>query len=138
MVKALYVEKKPEFANRAKELIKEFRERLQIASLTNIRVINRYLIEDLSDKAFEEARGTIFSEPPTDTSCTDMDFRKQVVIAVEYLPGQFDQRASSAEECLQFIAPDEKPTVKSAAIYILEGELSNEELEKIKEYDKPC
>ena len=60
MVKALYVEKKPEFANRAKELIKEFRENLQIASLTNIRVINRYLIEDLSDKAFEEARGTIF------------------------------------------------------------------------------
>lgn len=134
MVKALYVEKKPEFANRAKELIKEFRESLQIADLTNIRVINRYLIEDLSDKAFEEARGTIFSEPPTDTSCTDMDFRKQVVIAVEYLPGQFDQRASSAEECLQFIAPDEKPTVKSAVIYILEGELSNEELEKIKDY----
>ena len=61
----------------------------------------------------------------TDTSYTDMDFRKQVVIAVEYLPGQFDQRASSAEECLQFIAPDEKPTVKSAVIYIIDGELSN-------------
>ena len=134
MVKALYVEKKPEFANRAKELIKEFKESLQIVNLTDIRVINRYLIEDLSDEAFLEAGETIFSEPPTDTSCTDMDFRKQQVIAVEYLPGQFDQRASSAEECLQFIAPDETPTVKSAVIYILEGELSNDELEKIKEY----
>ncbi len=60
-----------------------------------------------------------FSEPPTDTSYTDMDFRKRFVIAVEYLPGQFDQKAGSAEECLRFIAPDKKPTVKSAVIYIL-------------------
>lgn len=134
MVRAIYVEKKEPFANRAKELLKEFREGLSIEGLSGVRVINRYLVENLSEEAFLAAKDSIFSEPPTDLCVTDMDFRKKTVVAVEYLPGQFDQRASSAEECLKFIAPDEEPTVRSAVIYIMEGRIENEDLEKIKDY----
>lgn len=134
MVKALYVEKKQKFANAARGLFKELYDGLQIENLTGLRIINRYFIEDISDETFETARNTIFSEPPIDDSYIDMDFRKKIVVAVEYLPGQFDQRASSAEECLQFIAPDETPTVNSAVLYILEGDITNEELEKIKHH----
>jgi len=134
MVRAIYVEKKEPFAGKAKELLREFREVLMIPRIEGVRVINRYFVEDLSDEAFETAKQCIFSEPPTDDCWEDMDFRKEIAFAVEYLPGQFDQRASSAEECLRFIAHEEKPTVRSAVVYVLEGQLENEDIERIKSY----
>ncbi|MBQ6622061.1 MAG: phosphoribosylformylglycinamidine synthase [Mogibacterium sp.] len=134
MVRAIYVEKKEAFAGKARELVHEFREVLMIDRIENVRVINRYFVEDLSDAAFQKAKECIFSEPPTDLCYEDMDLRRQIVVAVEYLPGQFDQRAHSAEECLRFIAHDETPTVQSSTLYILEGDITNEDLEKIKGY----
>jgi phosphoribosylformylglycinamidine synthase len=134
MVKVLYVEKKEQYAIRAKELLKEFRETLSITGLNEIRVLNRYLVEDISDETFENAKSCIFSEPPTDICYEDFSFENETVIAVEYLPGQFDQRANSAEECIRFIAYDETPSVKSAMIYLLYGNLSETDIDKIKNY----
>lgn len=134
MVKVLYVEKREAFAGKGRELLHEFRDVLMIPNVESVRVINRYLVEDLSDDAFATAKECIFSEPPTDDVYEEMDMDGKLVIAVEYLPGQFDQRANSAEECLRFIAHDEAPTVRSAMLYILEGDLTGEDLAKIKDF----
>ena len=134
MVKVLYVEKREAFAGKGRELLHEFRDVLMIPNVESVRVINRYLVEDLSDDAFATAKECIFSEPPTDDVYEEMDLDGKTVIAVEYLPGQFDQRANSAEECLRFIAHDEAPTVRSAMLYILEGDLTGEDLAKIKDF----
>lgn len=134
MVKVIYVEKKEAFANRAHDLLKEFREILMLRNIESVRVINRYFVEDLSDEVFEKAKNCVFSEPPTDMCCEDIDFRGKNVVAVEYLPGQFDQRANSAEECLRFIAYDEIPTVRSAEIFIIEGRVNNEDMEAVKNF----
>ena len=134
MVKVLYVEKREAFAGKGRELLHEFRDVLMIPNVESVRVINRYLVEDLSDDAFATAKECIFSEPPTDDVYEEMDLDGKLVIAVEYLPGQFDQRANSAEECLRFIAHDEAPTVRSAMLYILEGDLTGEDLAKIKDF----
>lgn len=134
MVKVLYVEKREAFAGKGRELLHEFRDVLMIPNVESVRVINRYLVEDLSDDAFATAKECIFSEPPTDDVYEEMDLDGKTVIAVEYLPGQFDQRANSAEECLRFIAHDEAPTVRSAVLYILEGDLTGEDLAKIKDF----
>ena len=134
MVKVLYVEKREAFAGKGRELLHEFRDVLMIPNVESVRVINRYLVEDLSDDAFATAKECIFSEPPTDDVYEEMDLDGKLVIAVEYLPGQFDQRANSAEECLRFIAHDEAPTVRSAILYILEGDLTGEDLAKIKDF----
>lgn len=134
MVRVLYVEKKPEFASKSEELLKEIQEVLQISGVERVRILNRYLVEDLSDEAFQEAENTIFSEPPVDLVYDSLDPGEGRVIAVEYLPGQFDQRASSAEECLRFIAADEKPSVKSAVIYVIYGDITEEEEGKIKSH----
>lgn len=134
MVKVLYVEKREAFAGKGRELLHEFRDVLMIPNVESVRVINRYLVEDLSDDAFVTAKECIFSEPPTDDVYEKMDLDGKLVIAVEYLPGQFDQRANSAEECLRFIAHDEAPTVRSAVLYILEGDLTGEDLTKIKDF----
>ena len=134
MVKVLYVEKREAFAGKGRELLHEFRDVLMIPNVESVRVINRYLVEDLSDDAFATAKECIFSEPPTDDVYEEMALDGKTVIAVEYLPGQFDQRANSAEECLRFIAHDEAPTVRSAVLYILEGDLTGEDLAKIKDF----
>ena len=96
MVKVLYVEKREAFAGKGRELLHEFRDVLMIPNVESVRVINRYLVEDLSDDAFATAKECIFSEPPTDDVYEEMDLDGKTVIAVEYLPGQFDQRANSA------------------------------------------
>ena len=101
MVKVLYVEKREAFAGKGRELLHEFRDVLMIPNVESVRVINRYLVEDLSDDAFVTAKECIFSEPPTDDVYEEMDLDGKLVVAVEYLPGQFDQRANSAEECLR-------------------------------------
>ena len=134
MVKVLYVEKREAFAGKGRDLLHEFKSVLMIPNVEHVRVINRYFVEDLSEDAFAMAKDCIFSEPPTDDVYEEMDFGDSTVIAVEYLPGQFDQRANSAEECLRFIAHDEMPTVRSAILYVLDGNLSDEDISKIKDF----
>ena len=132
MVRVIYVEKKAPFANRGRELTAEFRESFGADKLTGVRVINRYFVEGLSEEVFEEAVKNVFAEPPVDHYYSDMDFRGKAAFAVEFLPGQFDQRAASAEECIKFIAPDAAPVVRSAVVYVLEGEVTDEQLSRIK------
>ena len=103
-VKRVYVEKKPEFAVQAKELRHEVKSYLGIKTVKNVRVLIRYDVENLSDATYKQALGTVFSEPPVD-NCYENEFKKangSFVFSVEYLPGQFDQRADSAEQCVNF------------------------------------
>ena len=133
-VRRVYVEKKPEFAVQAKELLNEVKSYLGVKSATNIRVLNRYDIENLSDETFERACNGVFSEPPVDVLYheTFSYGENDKVFSVEFLPGQFDQRADSAVQCVQFIKEDELPVIKTATTYVIEGRVSEEELEAIK------
>ncbi len=133
-VRRVYVEKKPEFAVQAKELLNEVKSYLGVKSATNIRVLNRYDIENLSDETFERACNGVFSEPPVDVLYheTFSYGENDKVFSVEFLPGQFDQRADSAVQCVQFIKEDELPVIKTATTYVIEGGVSEEELEAIK------
>ena len=133
-VRRVYVEKKPEFAVQAKELLNEVKSYLGVKSATNIRVLNRYDIENLSDETFERACNGVFSEPPVDVLYheTFSYGENDKVFSVEFLPGQFDQRADSAVQCVQFIKEDELPVIKTAMTYVIEGGVTEEELEAIK------
>ncbi len=131
----IYVEKKKPYAVEAKGLLADIKTALQLDELTGLRIINRYDVEGISQQDFKLAVPTIFSEPPVDTVSYDLPkFKRDRVFAVEYLPGQFDQRADSCEQCIQLLIQGERPQVRSAKIYILEGELSGEQFEKIKGY----
>ena len=134
MVYRVYVEKKPQFAHEAKALKNDIVKILRIKSLTGLRIINRYDAENLDRELFESAKLTVFSEPQVDTVSDTPEAGNVAVFGVEYLPGQFDQRANSAAECIQIISKGERPTVRTAKIYVLEGELSKEEIETIKKY----
>ena len=133
MVRRIYVEKKAPFAVKAKELKNEMSEYLGIEA-EEVRVLIRYDVENVSDETFAKAKGTVFSEPPVDEVYeeefphADSDF----CFTVEYLPGQFDQRAASCEECIQLVGQCERPTVRTARVYLLEGSPSDEELRQIK------
>ena len=133
-VKRVYVEKKPEFAVQAKELRHEVKSYLGIKTVKNVRVLIRYDVENLSDATFERACNGVFAEPPVDVlyredfPCEESDH----IFSVEFLPGQFDQRADSAVQCVQFIKEDELPVIKTATTYVIEGEISEEEMEAIK------
>jgi len=135
-VKRIYVEKKEAYQIAAKDLKKEINRYLDIKSLTNVRVLVRYDVENVSDKIFEKALHTVFSEPPVDYiyenefPCNDGDR----VFSVEYLPGQFDQRADSAEQCVKLLNEEEVPVIKSATTYILSGSITDAEFESIKAY----
>ena len=135
-VKRVFVEKKPEFAVAAKALRHEIRHYLGIRGVSGVRVLNRYDVEDITDEAFEAAEKTIFSEPPVDNvyiekfKCEE----DEIVFGMEYLPGQYDQRADSAMQCIQIITGDDKAVVAAAKIYVLKGRLSVEDVEKIKNY----
>ena len=133
-VKRVYVEKKPEYAVQAKALKSEMKSYLGIKNVENVRVLIRYDIENITDATFETACNGIFSEPPVDTLYKENFPMKEGsrVFSVEYLPGQFDQRADSAVQCVQFIKEDEMPVIKSATTYVLEGELTDEEFEAVK------
>ena len=135
-VKRVYVEKRPEFAVQAKELQHEAKSYLGIQTITGIRVLNRYDIENLSDKTFETACNGIFSEPPVDILYREEFPMKEGsrVFSVEFLPGQFDQRADSAVQCVQFIKEDETPVIKTATTYVIEGEITDAEFEAIKSH----
>ena len=133
MVYRVYVEKKPGFDHEAQSLLTEVRDILGIGSVAGLRLLNRYDVEGISRELFDACVPTVFSEPPVDAVCDALPAAK-TVFAVEYLPGQFDQRASSASECIQLISQGERPQVRTARVYLLEGDIPAEELERIKKY----
>ncbi len=133
-VKRVYAEKKQAFAVQAKALQHEIKSYLGIRRITNVRVLIRYDIENLSDETFERACNGVFAEPPVDTLYKEMFPMKENerAFSVEYLPGQFDQRADSAVQCVQFIREDEEPVIRTATTYVIEGEMTDEEFEAVK------
>lgn len=135
-VKRIYVEKKESFAVKAKELEEELKGYLGIAGLEKVRIFIRYDVENISDATFEKACNSVFSEPPVDDLYMESiempaDAR---CFSVEFLPGQFDQRADSAVQCVQFLKEDEQPIIKTAVTYLLIGTISDSEFDKIKSY----
>lgn len=135
MVERIYVEKKPGFDVEATQLAHELRDILGIEHLEGLRLVNRYDVEGISNDLFTQCVPTVFSEPQSDVATLAMpEARDATVFAVEYLPGQFDQRADSASECIQLISQGERPQVKSAKVYMLEGPLIAEDVEAIKRY----
>ncbi len=135
MVSRIYVEKKPGFDVEAQQLATELRTLLEIEAIEGVRLINRYDVEGISPELFAACVPTVFSEPQTDIASTTMpDAQGGFVFAVEYLPGQFDQRADSASECIQLISQGERPDVQSAKVYIVAGALSDEDKAAIKHY----
>lgn len=133
-VRRVYAEKKQDFAVQAKALKHEIKSYLGICGVTNVRVLIRYDIENLSDETFERACNGVFAEPPVDTLYKETFPMKEDerAFSVEYLPGQFDQRADSAVQCVQFIREDEKPVIKTATTYVIEGSVSDDEFAAIK------
>ena len=135
-VRRVFVEKKPDYAVAAKELRHEIRRYLGIMDVTGVRVLIRYDVENISDDTFEKACSGVFAEPPVDVlyreeypaSEEDRSF------SVEFLPGQFDQRADSAEQCIRFIKEDESPVIRTATTYVIEGNISDEEFEAIRNH----
>ena len=135
-VKRVFVEKKPAFAVKAKELHEEIEGYLGIKTVTNVRVLIRYDIENISEETYKESLTTVFSEAPVDYLYEE-DFVKNkgdFVFAVEYLPGQFDQRADSAVQCVRFLNEDENPVIKTATVYVIEGSVTEEEAASIKSF----
>ena len=134
MVYRVFVEKKPALANEAKALLSDARSLLGIRGLENVRLFNRYDAEHIDEPLFAYAVKTVFSEPQVDLVYKDPDLSGAQVFAVEYLPGQFDQRADSAAQCIQIISQAERPLVRSARVYALYGDVSDAELAEIKKY----
>ena len=134
MVYRVYVERKPGFDGEAKALLGEVRSLLQIKSVTGIRLLNRYDVEGISEELFQRCVPTVFSEPQTDNATFALPAWDGAMFAVEYLPGQFDQRADSASECIQLISQGERPVVRSARLYLLEGDITGEQLAAVKKY----
>ena len=135
-VRRIYVEKKKAYAVRAVELFENIKTYLGISDIAGVRVLVRYDIENLDDKTFSEARGTIFSEPPLDELYEETFPKKagDTVFSAEYLPGQFDQRADSAVQCVQLIDKDAAPVIRTATTYVLSGKLSAREIEAVKHF----
>ncbi len=134
MVYRVYVEKKSELAAEAKSLKDDLIKLLQIKGLSDLRIINRYDVENIDKELFDYCKGTVFSEPQLDIVSEELKVDSDVVFAVEFLPGQFDLRANSAEECIQLISKGDRPTVKAAKVYLLYGELSDSDVAEIKKY----
>ena len=135
MVYRVFVEKKKELANEAKSLLGEARNLLGISGLTDVRVINRYDAENIQEDLFESAKITVFSEPQLDLVSESLDTTGAAcVFAVEFLPGQFDQRADSAAQCIQIISQGERPVIRTAKVYALYGTLSESDVAEIKKY----
>ena len=136
VVRRVYVEKKQDFAVKARELEEEIRSYLGIEGVTGVRVLMRYDVENISDEVFERACRTVFAEPPVDILYRESFETKpgDRVFSVEYLPGQFDQRADSAVQCVRFLREDEEPVIRTATTYVIEGSVSEEELAAIKSF----
>ena len=134
MVYRIYVEKKPGFDHEAQALTKEVRELLELTEVENIRVINRYDVEDVEKELFHYSVNTVFSEPQMDSATESVETEGAKIFAVEYLPGQFDQRADSAAQCIQLIARCDRPTVRTAKVYAVYGDVSDETVDAIKKF----
>ena len=134
MASRVYVEKKPGFDVEAQQLKSELVTILGVKGLDSLRLINRYDVEGADEDLFRSCVPTVFSEPQVDFAYDELPAGGVATFAVEFLPGQFDQRADSASECIQLISQGERPTVRSAKVYILDGELSDEDVEAIKRY----
>ena len=133
-VRRVYVEKKPDFAVKAKELKHEVKHYLGIAA-EGVRVLIRYDVENVSDDTYKKALQTVFSEPPVDDIYEEeFDAKGGKVFSVEFLPGQFDQRADSAEQCVKLLNEEEEPIIRSATTYVIDGDITEDELEAIKKY----
>ena len=132
----IYVEKKPEFAVEANSLLGGIKSALGLEGLKGLRVINRYDAEGLPRKDFELAIPVVFSEPAVDVTYDHLPAvgEDEQIFAVEYLPGQFDQRADSCAQCISLLTAGKRPVIKSARIYIVSGSLTDEELDQIKHY----
>ena len=135
-IKRIYVEKKEGCNIEASQLLADIKENLGLTNLTGLRILNRYDVEDIADDVFEAASKTIFSEPPVDYIYNETFemAEDETAFSMEYLPGQYDQRADSAMQCIQIISGDDKAVVASAKTYVLKGKLSTEDVEKIKHY----
>ena len=136
MVRRIYVEKKSAYAAAAKELLADLKGYLKLEGLTDVRILIRYDIENLDDEVYSTAAKCVFSEPPVDDLYED-DFPRDAadkVFSAEYLPGQFDQRADSAQQCVQLLSADALPIIKTATVYCLSGDITDEELESVKAY----
>ena len=134
-VRRVYVEKKPAFAVKAKELQAEIKSYLGISSVTGVRELIRYDIENISEETYKKALVTVFSEPPVDTVFEEtFELGNAKTFSVEYLPGQFDQRADSAEQCVKLLNEEEEPVIRTATTYVIEGDITEEQLEAIKHH----
>ena len=133
-VKRIYVEKMPEYAVEAKQLLWEIRHILLIKNITGLRFLNRYDVEGVADELYNTCKPIVFSEPQVDVTYDTLPEGGKAVFAVEYLPGQYDQRAASCEECIQLVGQCERPTVRTARVYILEGDFTEDELNKVKKH----
>ena len=134
MVYRIYVEKKSELAHEANSLFEELRQLVGIKGLSGVRILNRYDVENIDCDLFEKSVGTVFSEPQLDIVTTELDADGDRVFAVEYLPGQYDQRADSAAQCIQIISCGERPTIRTAKVYILSGDITDNDVNEIKKY----
>ncbi len=135
MVYRVFAEKKPGFDVEAAGLLKEFRSFLGIKSMERLRILNRYDVEDVPEELFGYARTTVFSEPQIDTVSSEADVSDaDLVFAVEPLPGQYDQRADSAAQCIQLQSAGERPLVHSAKVYAVYGTLTEEDVKAVKRY----
>ena len=134
-VRRIFVEKKPDFAVRAKEMLSEIKSYLGIQSVTGVRVLIRYDVEHISEETYQKALAAVFSEPPVDNVYQEeFEAGDAQVFSVEYLPGQYDQRADSAEQCVKLLNENETPIIRSATTYVIEGEVSSSQLDAIKKH----
>ncbi|MBQ3865433.1 MAG: phosphoribosylformylglycinamidine synthase, partial [Clostridia bacterium] len=134
MVYRIFVEKKKDQAAEGRALLAEWRDVLGVKALTGVRVLHRYDVEGIERPLFDRAVKTVFSEPPVDLAVEEPDLAGARVFAVEYLPGQFDQRADSAEQCIRILSPGAEPSVRCAEVYALTGDLSDGDMAKIRSY----
>ena len=135
-VRRVYAEKKPAYAVRAEELMNEIKEYLNIQTVSGVRVLVRYDVENVSEETYKKALVTVFSEPPVDYVYEESFEMNEgdKVFSVEYLPGQFDQRADSAAQCIQIISQGNRPIIRTAKVYVLAGELTQENIAAIKKH----
>ncbi len=134
MVYRIFVEKKKELASEAKSLLSDVQTLLGITNLKDVRILNRYDADNIEKNLFDYSCNTVFSEPQLDIVTTQAPTDGSCVFAVEFLPGQFDQRADSAAQCIQIISQKERPIIRTAKVYVLYGNLTNEEINEIKKY----
>ena len=131
-VRRVYVEKKEAYAVKAQELLSEIRSYLGISGVTKVRELIRYDVENISEETYRKALISVFSEPPVDDVYEEsFDLNGAKAFSVEFLPGQFDQRADSAEQCVKLLNEEEEPVIRSAVTYVIEGDITDAELDAI-------